>query len=295
MEYEGQICRPPMERASFMLAISVGCAYNRCKFCNLFKHLKYRVLPMEQIEGELKRVKAANGNPKQVFLGDGNAFGRKTEDLLKILDMIHNYFPACEGVNMDAAITDISRKTDTELQQLKEAGVSRLYVGIESGLDDVLIFMDKDHNLEEAYCQIRRIQSAGLIFNAHIMTGIAGAGRGIENGIKTAEFFNCTKPERITNFSLFLDPCTPLYQEIEKGRFIPASELENLKEERKLLELLETDSLIYDGFHDYITFRVRGTLPKDREKMLAKLDHAIAQNKEAEKLIAYGNCFSQTA
>ena len=62
---------------------------------------------MEQIEGELKRVKAANGNPKQVFLGDGNAFGRKTEDLLKILDMIHNYFPACEGVNMDAAITDI--------------------------------------------------------------------------------------------------------------------------------------------------------------------------------------------
>ena len=61
MEYEGQICRPPMERASFMLAISVGCAYNRCKFCNLFKHLKYRVLPMEQIEGELKRVKAAKG------------------------------------------------------------------------------------------------------------------------------------------------------------------------------------------------------------------------------------------
>ena len=66
---------------------------------------------MEQIEGELKRVKAANGNPKQVFLGDGNAFGRKTEDLLKILDMIHNYFPACEGVNMDAAITDISRSS----------------------------------------------------------------------------------------------------------------------------------------------------------------------------------------
>lgn len=250
---------------------------------------------MEQIEGELKRVKAANGNPKQVFLGDGNAFGRKTDDLFKILSMIRHYFPACEGVNMDAAISDISRKTDEELRQLKNAGVSRLYIGIESGLDDVLVFMEKDHNLEEAYHQIQRIQSAGLIFNAHIMTGIAGAGRGIENGMKTAEFFNRTRPERITNFSLFLDPCTPLYQEIEKGRFIPANELENLKEERKLIELLETDSLIYDGFHDYIAFRVRGTLPKDREKMLAKLDHAIAQNKEAEKQIAYGSCFPKTA
>lgn len=295
MEYEGQICRPPMERASFMLAVSVGCAYNRCKFCNLFKHLKYRELPMEQIEGELKRVKAANGNPKQVFLGDGNAFGRKTEDLLRILAMIRRYFPACEGVSMDASITDISRKTDGELGQLKEAGVTRLYIGIESGLNDVLIFMDKDHNLEEAYRQIQRIQLAGLIFNAHIMTGIAGAGRGIENGMKTAEFFNRTRPERITNFSLFIDGCTPLYQEIQKGRFTPANELENLKEERKLLELLETDFLIYDGFHDYITFRVRGTLPQDREKMLAKLDAAIAKNKDAEKFIAYGSCFPRTA
>lgn len=287
MEYEGQICRPPMEKASFMLAISVGCAYNRCKFCNLFKHLKYRTLPMEQIEGELMRVKAANGNPKQVFLGDGNAFGRQTGQLLEILEMIRRYFPACQAVNTDATVTDIRQKTDAELRRLREAGLCRLYLGIECGLDDVLAFMNKDHDLAQAYREIDRIKSAGLVFNAHIMTGIAGAGRGIENAEKTAEFFNRTKPERITNFSLFLHQCTPLYQEIKNGTFLPADELENLREEKKLLELLETDALIYDGFHDCIEFRVKGVLPKDRDQMLGKLDAAIAEWEKKERLVAF--------
>lgn len=286
MEYEGQICRPPMEKASFMLAISVGCAYNRCKFCNLFKHLKHRELPMEQIEAELMRVKAVNGNPKQVFLGDGNAFGRQTAELLEILKMIHSYFPACQSVNTDATVTDISNKTDEELISLKEEGLCNLYLGIESGLDDVLVFMNKDHDLSQAYREIERMKSAGLVFNAHIMTGIAGAGRGIENAEKTAEFFNRTKPERITNFSLFLDQRTPLYREIQKGTFFPADELENLEEERRLLELLQTDGLIYDGFHDYIEFRVKGVLPKDRDKMLGKLDQAIAEVRGKERMTA---------
>lgn len=287
MEYEGQICRPPMEKASFMLAISVGCAYNRCKFCNLFKHLTYRELPMEQIEAELMRVKALNGNPKQVFLGDGNAFGSKTEHLLKILEMLHQYFPACQSVNTDATVTDISKKTDEELRSLKEGGLCRLYLGIESGLEDVLAFMNKDHDLAQAYREVERLQSAGLVFNAHIMTGVAGAGRGIENAEKTAEFFNRTRPERITNFSLFLDQCTPLFQEIQNGAFVPADELENLEEEKRLLELLKTDALIYDGFHDYIEFRVKGILPKDREKMLEKLDQAIGEVRKKERMVAF--------
>lgn len=75
MNYEGQICRGPMERSSYMLPVAVGCSYNRCKFCTLFRHLKYRELPMEQIEAELERVRNLGGNPKHVFLGHGNAFG----------------------------------------------------------------------------------------------------------------------------------------------------------------------------------------------------------------------------
>ena len=287
MNYEGQICRGPMERASFMLPVEVGCAYNRCKFCTLFKHLKFRELSMDQIEEELKRVSRINGNPKTVFLGDGNAFGLSTETLLKIGEKIHFYFPVCQSIHMDATVTDISRKSDTELHQLYDAGVRHLYLGIESGLDDVLAFMNKDHTLEQAYYEIDRMKAAGLVFDAHFMTGIAGKGRGIENAEHTAEFFNRTQPYRMINFSMFLHERAPLYQEIRKGRFHPADERENLTEERRLLELLKPweHEAIYDGFHDMIEFRVRGVLPRDREEMIAKLDDRIA--KEMPGLLAY--------
>ena len=275
MEYEGQICRPPMERSSFMLPVAVGCSYNRCTFCTLFKHLRYRQLPIEQVEAELQRVHDAGGNPEQVFLGDGNAFCMSTDHLLRILELVHRYLPGCRMVNMDATITNISQKSDEELKQLYDQGVRRLYIGIETGLDDVLTFTKKDHNLQQAYTQIARMQQAGLVFNAHIMTGIAGRGRGMENAEKTAEFFNRTHPERITNFSLFLHRRAPLYQDYQTGRFVPASELDNLIEDRCLIELLDVPGLVYDGFHDMLKVRVRGTLPQDKEKMLKQFDEAI--------------------
>lgn len=287
MNYEGQICRGPMERSSYMLPVAVGCSYNRCKFCTLFRHLKYRELPMEQIEAELERVRSLGGNPKHVFLGDGNAFGLATKRLLEITDLIHRYFPGCQAINMDGTITNIQAKSREELLALRKAGICHLYLGIESGLDDVLRHMGKDHNLDQAYRQIDRIQRAGFIFDAHIMTGIAGHGRGLENGTATAEFFNRTRPQRIINFSMFLFRSAPLFQEAQAKTFIPATELENLQEERLLLELLKTDGpLAYDGFHDRIEFRVRGTLPDDRKNMLNKLDLAIEGYRNHEPVIA---------
>jgi len=276
-----------MERASFMLPVAVGCSYNRCRFCTLFKHLKYRELPIEQIETELKRVSELGGNPKTVFLGDGNAFGIKTERLLKITDLIHHYFPDCSSINMDATVTNIQVKTDEELRQLYEAGVRHLYLGIEGALDDVLKFMEKDHTVPQALCQIERLHAAGLIYDAHFMTGISGHGRGQENALRLAEFFNKTRPERIINFSMFLSSHAPLHHDIESGAFAPASELENLEEERLLLEHLDAGPIIYDGFHDFIQVRVRGTLPDDKEKMLKKLDDAIAEQKNLDPVFAF--------
>lgn len=287
MKYEGWICRAPMERAAFMLPVAVGCSYNACKFCTLFKHMKYRELPMEQIEEEIVRVKSAGGNPKRVFLGDGNAFGLETEKLLNILNMIHEYFPGCEGVNMDATVTNVQEKTDEELKQLKEAGVDQLYLGIETGLDDVLKFMVKDHDLSQVYEAIERLHNAGLHYDSHMMTGIAGKGRGLENARAIAEFYNKTKPKNIVNFSLFLHREAPLYKDIEAGRFVPADELENLMEEKLLLELLQVENVKYDGFHDFSGIRIRGTLPKDREKMLAKLDKVIEEYQKKPPIYAY--------
>lgn len=294
MNYEGQICRAPMERSSFMLPVMVGCSYNRCKFCNLFRHLKYRELPMEQIEAELKRVYELGGKPKKIFLGDGNAFGLKTEHLLEILERIRAYFPECEQVNMDATVTSILKKSDEELQKLYDYGVRHLYLGIESGLDDVLMFMEKDHNLEQAYRAIERLDNIGLYYDAHIMTGVAGAGRGLENADALAEFLNRTRPKHVVNFSMFLHEEVPLYVYVEDGSYVPASEQESLNEERRLIELLKDskEDIIYDGFHDFIEERVKGTLPKDGDKMLAKLDKIIEKYKDEEPIYSFvrGEC-----
>ena len=162
MEYEGRICRAPMERASYMLPVMVGCSYNKCKFCNLFRDLKYRELPLEQVEEELQRVKNLGGNPRKIFLGDGNAFGLKMDRLRAILDLIDKYFPDCQMINMDATVTSIRLKSDEELQELYDRKVRHLYLGIESGLDDVLKFMRKEHTQDQAYKEIAKIDSQYL-------------------------------------------------------------------------------------------------------------------------------------
>ena len=260
MDYEGQICKPPMEIGRFMLPVAVGCSYNACRFCTLFKHLKFRELPLDKVEAELLRVKN---------LG---------------------YFPDCYDVSMDATVTNVSEKSGEELRALRDNGVSELYVGIECGLEDVLAFMRKDHDSEEARRQIARLREAGIMYSAHIMCGTAGAGRGIENAEATARFLNETGPHRIVNTSLFIHRSAPLFSDIESGRFTPATELENMLEERRLLELLAVPVDFYDGLHDYMEVRTKGRLPQDRERMLARLDMEIERKRErAEMYVVYAS------
>ena len=279
MEYEGRICRGPMEAKAFMLPVTVGCPYNRCKFCDLFTDLKYRKISMEDIENELKRVSALGGNPELVYLGDGSAFQLKAEELIEIISLVKHYFLGAATFNSDATITSIKSKSDEELKTLHSLGYNKLYIGIENALPDVLAFMNKDHDVDEAYREIARIQEAGFSYAAHFMTGIAGSGRWEESAIAMAEFLTKTKPENVVNFSMFLS-ADKLSEEIRNGNFKPATELENLKEERKLVELLDVDPnhpIKWDSFHDWIHVRTRGSLPKDKDKILAVLDKAIAK------------------
>ena len=216
------------------------------------------------------------------------------------MDLIHQYFPECDIINSDATVTSIRMKTDEELRALSENGYKHLYIGIESGLQDVLSFMHKEHDVAEAEREIARIKNAGMIYDAHIMSGVAGKERGIENAEALAAFLNRTKPEFVVNFSMFISSDTPLYQDIVKGCFHPATELENLKEDRRLVELLATDGteLFYDSFHDCIRKRVWGTLAKDREKMLKQLDKWIEEFEKKESIYAtdfpYKDCPAQT-
>ena len=268
-----------MERASFMLPVQVGCSYNGCLFCSLFKHLKFRVLPLEQVKEELERVKALGGDPAGVFLGDGSAFDLEASRLLEICAMIKEAFPSCRRIAMDSSVRGIASKSNEELAALAAAGVKRLYVGIETGLDDVLSFMKKGADSEDARRETARLRKAGIEYAAHIMTGVAGEGRGLENAEATAALLNETRPAAICNFSMFVGRRAPLWEKVMDGSFRPSPVQEAMEEEKRLLELLDIKA-DYDGFQDIIEVRTRGRLPEDKEKMLAKLSAAIARYKD---------------
>ena len=224
-------------------------------------------------------MSALGGNPSLIYLGDGNAFQLSTDELMEIIALVKRYFSNAHSFNSDATITSIKSKSDKELKTLHSLGYNKLYIGIENALPDVLAFMNKDHDVDEAYREIARIQEAGFSYAAHFMTGIAGSGRWEESAVAMAEFLTETKPENVVNFSMFLS-ADKLSEEIRNGNFKPATELENLKEERKLVELLDVDPthpIKWDSFHDWIHVRTRGSLPKDKDKILSVLDKAIAK------------------
>ena len=303
MDYEGRICQTPGEKASFKLPVSVGCPYNACAFCDLFKDLEYRELPLEQIEAEILRVHDVGGKPERIMLGDGNAFHLSFERLVQIVEMIEQYLPSCQVIASDASIPSIAAKTDEQLAWLAAHGYTMVYIGIESGLDDVLDFMHKDHNNTQAREQIARLQAAGIDYGAHIMTGVAGAGRGLENAQATAAFLNETRPVYVCNFSMGVGPLTELGLMEEDGLFTRANVLECLEEERELLRLLDLEAR-FEGFHfeydrsqvDCATFEgsvpefndcisswthTFGNLPADRDRLIAKLDKAIEDARTA--------------
>jgi len=292
IDYEGQICRAPMERSAYKLPVMVGCCYNRCKFCDLFKHLRFRLISLEEIEDDLLRVYNAGGKPRKIFLGDGSAFALDTDHILRILELIHKYFPDCSEINMNATVKSILAKTDDELRALYDNGVRHLYIGLESGLEDVLGFMDKGNTAAEAREAVGRMNEFGFLFDAHIMTGVAGKGRGNENAEATARFLTEMNASSATNFSMFIHHDVPLYQEMKEGRFIPASEYDNLLEDRRLIERLSDaleqsgHSMKYEGFHDFIAVHVWGTLPADRDRILARLDNAIREYEGKQDILA---------
>lgn len=284
MDYEGRICRAPQERGAFMLPVMVGCTYNKCKFCGLFKHLDFRVLPLDEVEAEIGRVANLGGNPEIVFLGDGNAFCLPTDHLLKIANMLSNNFSNLRQINMDATVSNILAKSDDELKEIAAAKIYNLYVGIESGLEDVLDFMNKGNTLEEAAAAISKLHDCGMVYSAHIMSGIAGEGRGQENAKALARFLNENPPLNICNFDLGMHRSVELWDDFESGRYKVSCAKERLLETRTLIEQLSSDNKVnYDGVFEVPPVRFIGTLPKDREKLISQIDDTLSKYRDIDE------------
>ncbi len=271
MNYTGTIYRPPFEARSLLLQVTTGCSHNRCSFCTMYRDVPFRAEPITQIEEDLQEASIYASRITRVFLENGDPFALPAGRLIEIAELIHRYLPGTETIAMYASVKNIRNKTDEELKQLRVLGINELNIGVKSGLDDALKFMNKGYTAEEAIHELKRLKDAGIDYGANIIFGGAGAGQHHENAVATAKLLNETKPYLIFTGTIHADPGCPLYDEMQSGRFIESTFGEYLDEEEELLRLLELKDCYYFGLHPSNVVPMHGNLPEDRDEMLQEI------------------------
>ncbi|MCI8311982.1 MAG: radical SAM protein [Lachnospiraceae bacterium] len=292
MHYTGTIWRPPYEAASLLLEVTAGCTHHNCKFCTLYNDLpfKFKMSPIENVEDDLKEVKKAlkGGHCrhfKRVFLTGANPFVLSYNKLRTIAELIHTYLPSVKSIGSFARITDITLKTDKELTELYALGYDGLTIGIETGDDKALQFMNKGYTASDIVEQCRRLDTAGIHYSFFYLVSISGAGRGEIGAKLTAELCNQIHPTLIGANMLTIYPDSELYAEIQRGNWQEEGELEKYKEVRTLIENLQIPTT-FAAMGASNAYQFHGQLPRDRQKLLAFLD-GIIENVSEEELQRY--------
>lgn len=288
MHYTGTIWRPPYEASSLLLEVTAGCTHHKCKFCTLYDDIpfKFRMSPLEDVEADLKEAKRQFQSWKQykiyrTFLTGANPFVLKYDRLMTIADLIKKYFPENQTIGCFSRITDVALKTDTELQKLGAAGYDGLTIGIETGDDEALKFMNKGYTSVDIVEQCKRLDQAGISYNFFYLTGISEAGHGEEGARLTAEVCNQIHPKLVGANMLTVFPESELYQEIQKGNWKEESEIEKYKELRTLVENLRIP-VVFAAFGASNAIQMQGKLPDDKMKLLQFFDEIIESGNEEE-------------
>lgn len=275
MKYTGTTYRPPIEANTLLLQVTVGCSHNSCNFCTMYKDVSFKIELIEQIEKDLQEAKLLYGVQKRIFLLNADAFVLSARRLKEISAKIIEYFPEMEVITMYASIRNIMGKSDEELRELREMRINDLWVGLESGSDEVLKNINKGHTANDAYEQLERLNKAGIRHNDIFMMGAAGKGKAIESATAMAKLINKTGSNVAGVTSLGFFPGTEISKAVENGTFTPATELEILQEERKLIELINVENMPFYGDHPINAARLRGILPRDKNELLKTIDSAI--------------------
>ncbi len=312
--------RPPSEAYSLLIRVTMNCPWNRCKFCRTYKGQKFQLRPVEEIKQDIKtakliqdrikelswksgyggRVKEVAGmvlnNPpnaafynvalwmyaggESAFLQDANSLIMRTSELAEVIRLLKVTFPDIKRITSYARAKTAAKKKLDELIVLREAGLSRLHVGLESGYDPLLEYMDKGVTAAEHIKGGRNIVEAGISLSEYVILGLGGKEMWREHATQTAKVLNEIVPDFIRVRTLTINSGMTLCGEIEKGDFIQASDEEILEEERLLIEHLECSSNYVSDHITNLLQEIEGRLPQDKGKMLANIDRFQALTPE---------------
>lgn len=276
MNYEGDIIRPPSEAFSIILQATVGCSHNRCTFCGAYRDRSFRLKEEETVEADLAFAAEYCRRQKTLFLADGNGLAMPQARLVSLLARIRERLPWVRRVSLYANARDILRRSVDELRQLKGLGMSRLYMGLETGHDPTLAAIAKGSDSREMIAAGQRVREAGIFLSVSVLLGIAGRRDSQAHARATAAVLNAMKPNQVAALTLMLLVNTPLADAWRQGHFEMPDRHDLLRELRSLLVDLDLERAQFQANHASNYFELDGRLPRDTIEMIAQVDRALA-------------------
>jgi len=277
MRYEGSIYRPPSEAYSLIIQATIGCTHNKCSFCEAYKAKKFRVRPFEEVYADLQDARSHYRHVERIFFADGDALCLSTERLLQLLGAVRELFPECSRVGVYGRATQILSKSEDELICLQKAGLGIVYIGAESGSDEVLRRIDKGETAEQIIKAVKKAETAGIMTSVTLILGLGSKELMKEHAIKTGEMISAMGASYVGLLTLLLNPDAPLYYDVQAGCFELLSPLETIDELEMILENsnCKTDTVLRSN-HASNWLALKGTLPKDKSRLLNEIRSAKA-------------------
>jgi radical SAM superfamily enzyme YgiQ (UPF0313 family) len=277
--------RPPNEAASLILQATIGCPWNRCSFCGNYKRKQFLPRFPDIIEDVSIAKRFFGDRPDKIFLADANSFVLKTDWLLSIAQTCYDVFSNLTQISSYGSARFIIRKGQQELRQLREAGIKKVYLGLETGDDELLIYMNKGATAEEMMNAATIVTNADMLLSVTVIQGLGGKGSWHRSAELTANVLNVMKPRETRFHNLIVHPDSLLWEQVEKGDFQPATREEILLEMRELIRQLTIQTQIYTYSTNYLyPGLLDGCLPKDKEYMLSLLDSALTSSNRNQYL-----------
>lgn len=280
--YEQGVIRPPSEANSLLLRVTRNCPWNQCLFCPAYKGTKFSKRTVEEVKKDIDSMAGGYTGYETAFLQDGDSLLLPTEDVLEIIRYLKEKFPRIKRITTYARAPTLRKKSVEELKQLKEAGLTRIHAGLESGSATVLKMIKKGITPEDIVEGGKKVVEAGISLSEYIMPGVGGKKFSEDHARETARLLNLVKPDFIRVRTFALHPQSPLNKLVQEGIFIPMSDDEMVAEIRLLVESLD-EIHSYFSCGDYspnLLMQVDGYLDEKKAYMLHEIDRFLSLTRE---------------
>jgi len=281
MNYDMPLFRPPSEADSLILQVTLGCSHNRCKFCYMYRTKRFRIRRLEDIRADIEEASEYAEYVEKVFLADGDALVVKTETLLQILQLIRDTFPNLRRVSAYANPSNILRKSEEELRALADAKLNLVYIGIESGDDEILRLVDKGATSEEIKESIIKAKVCNMKTSTTVILGLGGRERSREHTMNTARLINEAPPDYLSLLTLMLGPFEEEFRGEMGGKWTSLDPIETLVEIREIIKGIDRRGIIFRTNHASNYLPLKGTISEDKARLINILNRAIEDPENA--------------